>query len=139
MAEGLVHGPENNSLQVVLPGEDEEFYEPDEDGDMAQQQLSKALSNLPKYSDGSWQVHQQALEQWGTLNQIGEAVPLDWRKTALLYLLTGKAAERTATVGIGTPAFRDAASWNDMMDLLKNIFAPPADSEISRVAFRAQK
>lgn len=148
MEDGLAYGPD--PLRVDLPSdEEEEDIEVDEEDDefdeMAaqQQMLAKVLSTLPRYNgEGAWNVHQGALEQWRELNgiQAGDgAVAAAWKKTALLYSLTGKAAERASTIGIGTEAYNQADNWAEMMELLKNIFAPVADSEISRVAFRARK
>ena len=101
--------------------------------------FAKLLSSLPRY-DGkeAWQLHEASLVQWRVLNMANRAGH-DWQKTALLYSLKGGAAERASTIGRGTEAFAAIAGWNGMMIALRNIFAPQADSEISRVAFRAQR
>ena len=61
----------------------------------------------------------------------------EWQKVALLYSLKGSAAERAQTVGRGTVPFLAAGGWNAMKTLLRNLFAPTADSKISHVAFCA--
>ena len=100
---------------------------------------SKLLGSLPKYNGiESWHVHENALVQWRVLNNVARA-DHDWQKTALLYSLTGKAAERASTIGRGTVAYDQAAGFNAMLTLLRNIFSPRADSEISRVAFRCRR
>ena len=101
--------------------------------------FSKLLSSLPKYDGNSpWNIHESALEQWRLLNAVNRATH-EWQKVALLYSLKGSAAERAQTVGRGTALFTGAAGWNAMKTLLRNLFGPAADSEISRVAFRARR
>ena len=69
---------------------------------------------------------------------MAEAPPV-WQKHAILFSLIGNAAERASVVGTGTAAFNEAADWDAMMVLVRNLFQPIADSEISRIAFRSRK
>ena len=106
---------------------------------MADYQRAKLISSLPRYDGLSmWRLHETALQQWRALNPVAEA-PAVWQKNAILFSLVGNAAERATVIGIGTQAFQGAADWNAMMALVRNLFQPEADSEISRIAFRARK
>ena len=106
--------------------------------DEAQVRRAKFLSSLPRYDGHSnWRTHELALQQWYNLNPVGGDVA--WIKNAILFSLTGDAAERASVIGIGTEAFENADSWAAMIALVRNLFLPPADSEISRIAFRTRK
>ena len=75
---------------------------------------------------------------WQVLNPV-DAAPPAWQKNAILFSLSGSAAERATVIGVGTEAFNGAANWQEMIALVRNIFQPAADSEISRIAFRSRK
>ena len=93
--------------------------------------FSKLLSSLPKYDGSSpWNIHESALEQWRLLNAVNRAEH-EWQKVALLYSLKGSAAERAQTVGRRTVPFVGGEGWNAMKTLLRKLYTPAADSEIS--------
>ena len=85
-----------------------------------------------------WPIHETSLEMRRVLNPLDEA-PVAWQKNAILFSLSGSAAECASVIGVGTEAFNGAANWQDMIALVRNIFQPAADSEISRIAFRSRK
>ena len=106
---------------------------------MADYNRAKMLSSLPRYDgNGMWRLHEEALEVWRALNPVADA-PHDWQKNAILFSLVGSASERVSVVGRGTAAFDGAANWAAYMPLVRNLFQPVADSEISRIAFRSRK
>ena len=106
---------------------------------MADYNRPKLLSTLPRYDgNGMWRLHEEALEVWRALNPVADA-PHPWQKNAILFSLVGSAAERVSVVGRGTDAFTNAADWAAYMTLVRNLFQPVADSEISRIAFRSRK
>ena len=57
----------------------------------------------------------------------------------MIYSLTESAAKRVSIVGTGSPEFNDAADWDEYLIVLRGIFNPLGDSEISKIAFRARK
>ena len=99
----------------------------------------KALGSLPRF-DGStqWRTHKDVLGTWRIINQVNEA-PQGFQKLALVMSLTGAANDRARPIGRESAAFANAPDWDAYMQVLENIFQPPADSEISRVAFKSRK
>ena len=107
---------------------------------MAEHQIrASMLRSLPRY-DGhsSWRLHETSLEMWRELNPVAQT-PVAWQKNAILFSLSGNASERATVIGVGTEAFNGAATWQAMIALVRNLFQPAADSEISRIAFRSRK
>ena len=68
-----------------------------------------------------------------------EHFELDAQKRALLGCLEGKAARAHVLMGEGTPAFANAADMDNFLLELRNLFQPPAESELARLEFEGMK
>ena len=60
---------------------------------------------------------------------------LDEQKRALLGCLEGKAARAHILLAANTPAYQNAGDIEAFLTELRNIFQPPAESELSRIEF----
>ena len=96
-----------------------------------------ATNQLPKFKGDkseTWRSFESTFRikfQNGGLHNFG----IDEQKRALLGCLEGKAARAHVLLGENTPAYINAANINDFIIEVRNIFQPPAESELARIEF----
>ena len=118
----------------------EEDSDEEEDPVMAaEREARKSLSSLPKWDGRSvpWRNFEDAVSNWRALNGI-QAMPAEWQKRSLYFSLTSSAADRARPWRPGSALFNQAATFDDYMTMLRGVFQPAEESEMSRVEFRAR-
>ena len=101
-----------------------------------------ALRSLPIFSaekGEGWRSHALALASWARANQIDRYTVPDQRKMAILKSLRGKALRAQELYGISTQAYQDAPDWDQYLELIKSVFLPMAESNMSRIEFESRK
>ena len=101
-----------------------------------------ALRSLPIFSGEKgegWRSHSLALVSWRRANNIGFYTGPDQRKMAILKSLRGWALRAQEIYGIGTPAYDNARDWDKYLLLIKSVFLPQAESNMSRIEFESRK
>ena len=105
----------------------------------AEREARKSLSSLPKWDGRSvpWRNFEDAVSNWRALNGI-QAMPAEWQKRSLYFSLTSSAADRARPWRPGSALFNQAATFDDYITMLRGVFQPAEESEMSRVEFRAR-
>ena len=99
----------------------------------------QALNHLPRFSGGEgrrFREHALAFTIWTEVEEVGDDNRL---KKALIFSLTGEALKRVRSVGIGTPTFEAANTWQDYLGELFQVFEPDSEKQLARLEFEQLK
>ncbi len=113
--------------------------------DQGQQQMLRILlaatNQLPKYKAEKgelWRSFETSF-RLKLLNTGLDTFALDIQKRALLGCLEGKAARAHVLMGEDSQAYQNAANINAFILELRNLFQPPAESELARLEFEGMR
>ena len=119
--------------------EDEDMEAPVELNVQAKYQHAlKAMAKVPVY-DGSYAYrnYEPSFFYYSQLNFF-ETLPLRQRKIVLLSAMRSDAQTKTRNLKPGAAAFDDAETFEDFAQIVYQVFAPPAESELARSEFAAR-
>lgn len=99
--------------------------------------LLSATSQLPKFKGEKGELWRsfESTFRLKLANTGLDQFPMLNQKRALLASLEGKAARAHVLCGPGTPAFDNDNGMDAFITLLRNVFQPPAESQLARLEF----
>jgi len=100
-----------------------------------------ANAQLPKFSGKKTDIW-RAFESTFRLRLVNsglEHFPLVMQKRSLLSCLEGNAARAHILLGEGTAAWNNALDMNTFLNSARELFQPPAESELARIEFESLK
>ena len=134
---------ENIDLELFAPVEPIDIDEVDEMAamDNARKQVMGSLRNAPKLDETStWRSFELAFSLWRTYpgfdsDVYAVGVNLNERKSLFVNMIKGPLLERVQGVLQGSAAWNDALTIDAYMTVVKGIFAPAAEQQVSRTEF----
>ena len=96
------------------------------------------LRSIPKFygrPDERWRNHELMLSTWFTINAVEQFANVDQQKMAILASLAGSATRAIELHGPGKPGFVGAATADAFLTLIRSVFLPRAESNLSRMDF----
>ena len=100
------------------------------------------LRSIPKFGakpDERWRNHELMLKIWFQTNAIESIATTEQQKMALLASLTGSATRAIELHGPGKPGFLNADTCSLYLDVIRSVFLPRAESNLSRMDFEQYK
>ena len=100
--------------------------------------FNSALRSLPKFSGKSnerWRNHELMYKMWLEVNSIEQIATPRQQKMAILSSLAGSATRAIELHGPGKPSFDNAASPEVYLGVIRSVFLPKAESNLSRMDF----
>lgn len=100
---------------------------------------TRSLSNIPKYRSGqSWACFEKMIELFME-QSIDHRVPNDFKKRAILRSLYGDniCITKCSALWVGTVAYNQCVTWQDLLAEIRNVFLPPAESSLAREEFKS--
>ncbi len=103
-----------------------------------------ALRSLPKFAGAGnqkWRDHEIQYKVWYQINSIALVMNnnIDQQKMALLSSLTGSATRAVELHGPGKPSFVAAATHDAYLGVIRAVFLPRAESNLSRMDFEGYR
>ena len=96
------------------------------------------LRSIPKFSakaNERWRNHELQYNMWLEVNSIEQIATVHQQKMAILSSLTGSATRAIELHGPGKPGFDNAATHEAYLAVIRSVFLPRAESNLSRMDF----
>lgn len=100
--------------------------------------FNNCLRSLPKFfakSNERWRDHELQYKIWVETNSVEQIATPRQMKLAILSSLAGSATRAVELHGPGKASFEDTASPADYLSIIRSVFLPRAESNLSRMDF----
>ena len=95
--------------------------------------FKKALSQVPRYTGTTpWRLWKVEFNLWCRVHEVAED---EAAKLALLTSMRGAAVQKISPYGCDSITWRQFPTFQGYLAQIEQIFAPPAESELSRIEF----
>ena len=104
--------------------------------------LQRIMRTAPKFHAGSqepWRAFELKFSAWRTLSRLDNYANQADRKMVLLSCLEGGASRALELHGQNSIAFRQSATLEEYMAVMRNLFSPSAEKDCARAAFKARQ
>ena len=101
-------------------------------------QFCASLRSVPKFfgrQNERWDDHEVLYRMWADANRLEAYCTVRQQKQAILSSLGGNAVRAIKLHGPGKTAFEGSMSANDFLTVIREVFLPKAESNLSRIDF----
>ena len=100
--------------------------------------FNSCLRSIPKFyakQNERWHNHELQFKMWLETNSVAQIATVRQQKMAILSSLAGNATRAIELHGPGKPSFESDISAEDFLTVVRGVFLPKAESNLSRMDF----